>query len=116
MDDLIRRQDAIEIFSQLWGCIKEIADKDEWEDVCKTTANELPSAQQWIPCSERLPHAEYGESDNVLVTCESKCIRLLYFDGGNWCYPTGECYEHRIDKVVAWMPMPEAWKGSEDKE
>ena len=70
--------------------------------------------QEWIPCSERLPHAECGESDNVLVTCESTLIRLLYFNGGNWCYPTGECYEHRIDKVVAWMPLPEPWEGADD--
>lgn len=67
----------------------------------------------WIPCSERLPFAEYGESDIVLVTCESTLKRLLFFDGGNWCYPTGERYEHRIDKVVAWMPLPEPYKEEE---
>lgn len=52
MTDLISRQDTVEIFSQLWDCIKEIADKDEWEDVCRTTANELPSVPQWIPTDE----------------------------------------------------------------
>ena len=46
MDDLISRRAAIEIFTQLWDCIGTIMDRDEWEDVCKTTANELPSAQQ----------------------------------------------------------------------
>ena len=43
--DMVSRTAVIKIFSQLWDCIEEIADKEEWEDVCKTTANELPSAQ-----------------------------------------------------------------------
>ena len=76
----------------------------------------LPSAQQWIPCSERLPYAECGESDTVLTTCgyrdvedtSIRWIRLLYFNGGNWCYPTGETYKA---KVYAWCPLPEPWKG-----
>ena len=67
--------------------------------------------QEWIPCEERLPEAMYGESDNVIATCRHRSdvdgsavwIKLLYFDGGNWCYPTGECY---TSKVIAWMPLP----------
>ena len=110
MEDLINREDAI---------------KAEWnkhpnmsQDECEAVFKDIPAVepkQAWIPCSERLPHAEYGESDDVLVTCESKLIRLLYFDGGNWCYPTGERYEHRIDKVIAWMPLPKPWKGAGDE-
>ena len=57
MSDLIERQTAIEIFTQLWDCIGTIMDRDEWEDVCKTTANELPPAQprkkgKWIATQE----------------------------------------------------------------
>ena len=66
----------------------------------------------WIPVTERLPYAEYGESDNVLATCgyrdvedgSIRWIKTLYFNGGNWCYPTGETY---LEKVYAWMPLPE---------
>lgn len=73
---------------------------------------------RWIPCSERLPFAEYGESDNVLATCghrdgedtSVRWIKTLYFNGGNWCYPTGETYEQ---KVYAWMPLPEPYKEGE---
>lgn len=60
----------------------------------------------WIPCKKKLPKAEYGESYNVLASTEYKLIRILYFNGGNWCYPTGETF---TDKVVAWMPLPEAY-------
>ena len=80
---------------------------------------DLPSAQHWISCEERLPYAEYGESDTVLTTCgyrdvedtSVRWIRLLYFNGSNWCYPTGETYEA---KVYAWCPLPEPWKGERD--
>ena len=70
----------------------------------------------WIPVTERLPYAEYGESDNVLATCgyrdvedgSIRWIKTLYFNGGNWCYPTGETY---LEKVYAWMPLPEHYSG-----
>ena len=70
----------------------------------------------WIPVTERLPYAEYGESDNVLATCgyrdvedgSIRWIKTLYFNGGNWCYPTGETY---LEKVYAWMHLPEPYKG-----
>lgn len=75
----------------------------------------------WIPVTERLPDAEYGESDNVLATCgyrdvedgSIRWIKTLYFNGGNWCYPTGETY---LEKVYAWMPLPQPYKaeGSEE--
>ena len=74
---------------------------------------------RWIPCSERLPFAEYGESDNVLATCgyrgvedtSIRWIRTLYFNGGTWCYPTGETYDQ---KVYAWMSMPEPYRGESE--
>ena len=75
-------------------------------------------ALRWIPCGERLPFAEFGESDHVLTTCgyrdvkdtSVRWIRLLYFNGGNWCYPTGETYEQ---KVYSWMPLPEPYREEE---
>ena len=45
MDDLISRRKAFEYFVTLWECIGTIMDRDEWEDVCMTTANEIPAAQ-----------------------------------------------------------------------
>ena len=74
--------------------------------------------ENWIPVNEELPFAEYGESKNVLTTCEfreqdtftkHRWIKVLYYNGGNWCHPTGETYEER---VIAWMPLPEPYSGS----
>ena len=61
------------------------------------------TVQEWIPVTERLPFAEYGESNDVLAVTELDVIRVLYFDGGNWCFQNGECCPH---KVTHWMPLP----------
>ena len=95
----------------------------EWlEETIKALEKELKS--DWIPVSERLPNSEYGESDSVLVCFENETQDVLYFNGGNWCYPTGETYisvNHKNgwhNKVVAWMPLPKQYdpQESEDKE
>lgn len=74
--------------------------------------------EKWISVQDQLPFAEYGESENVLVTCrqrnqaspdEYRWVMILYFDGGNWCYPTGETFE---EQVIAWMPIPDPYKFS----
>ena len=75
-------------------------------------ANEIASPpahidrSEWISVKERLPEAYYyyGESDNVLVVDEIGIRKILYFDGGCWCYPTGETDDR---KVTHWMPLPE---------
>ena len=60
---------------------------------------------QWIPVSERLPE-EYGE---YLVTkrtigghCEEYDVNdIAYFDDDGF---------HKADRIIAWMPLPEAYK------
>ena len=115
MGDLISRQAAIEIFTQLWDCIGTIMDRDEWEDVCKTTANELPSARQWIPVSSgKLPEKEkkrYWICTDTEYQCECRWTNnrfgIAESDEWGWSIFDIPQYSH----VVAWMPLPEPWKG-----
>lgn len=100
--ELIDRQRAIDEFYMATCDV----DKVEWaENVLKR----VPTAEpQWIPCGERLPYAEYGESPNVYCYCcdleqGGKWAQLLYFNGGVWCLPTGETFDY---KVLAWYPLP----------
>ena len=80
----------------------------------------LPSAQpeqRWFPCSERLP--EVGK--DVMVCYDFKghrsvLIGVLYgdekFHGYDDEYLTPEGRKYR--KAVAWMPLPEPWRGEQD--
>ena len=66
-------------------------------------AQTIEPEQRWIPCSERLP--EYGQ--NVLV---------CYEDGSMGVNKVIDEYDEEwfIYWVVAWMPLPEPWKGEQD--
>lgn len=119
MNDLIRKKDALDAIDS-WRRDYPL-DLQEPIDDCWNAVMELPVAEQelrWIPCSDRLPYAECGESDNVLATCgyryvedgSIRWIKMLYFNGGNWCCPTGEAY---LEKVYAWMPLPAPYKGGD---
>lgn len=69
---------------------------------------------KWIPCSERLP----SENVEVLVCDKDGTMEVCdreYFDRGRgilWTDKNGE--ECWLD-VVAWMPLPEPWKGADDE-
>ncbi len=56
----------------------------------------------WIPTTERVP-----ENDCVaIVTLEDGTVTVA-------CYIEDDFLHHRA-KVVAWMPMPGAWKGEKE--
>ena len=85
-------------------------------DECEHPIDDIPSAQQWIPVSSGLlPKADHGESEDVLCQLENMRRIVLYFDGSNWCYPSGEPYigvnyeNGWSNKVIAWMPLPKSW-------
>lgn len=99
-DDLIRRQDAIEALlkeANADGAYGYISGEE-----AEKVLNALPSAEQgWIPVTERLPeeHKEVLTSDSVFgITFDS-------IHNGKW-------RKHPI----AWMPLPEPWKGEDDDE
>lgn len=110
---------------------------NEW--VGSSTANifqlidKIPSAErpqsEWILCSERMPEErewigtkKFGTtiSDKVLVTFESRgerFVRQIHFQNGE----LGGADKHTMDtvhgewKAVAWMPLPEPWKGADNE-
>lgn len=113
-NDLISRTAVIELAMQYCPdddgtCSKADEDirnlLDELED--------LPSAQQWVPASERLPEND----DWVIVTIldESGDTPWRYSDFG-WYLKEANCWivdaQQRKD-VVAWMPLPEPYEEEE---
>ena len=73
-----------------------------------------PPADQWIPCSERLPN----NYDTCLITtgCFGEFVMMAYFDpleSEDWHYNDDDGWTHRIGNVTAWMPLPKPYKGVE---
>lgn len=83
MDDLISRRKAFEYFVTLWECIGTIMDRDEWEDVCMTTANEIPSAQperktgRWLQISPAKIY-ECSECAQMVMTDDISCYKYCH--------------------------------------
>lgn len=97
MSDLISRQDAIDAIKYWWTY-------GGWQRLYDEVSN-LPSAQQWIPCSERLPL----DHDSVLITDYDYWIDIGYHDGQTWHYSEAV----GTPQVIAWMPLPDPYKGEE---
>ncbi len=72
------------------------------------------SDDSWIPNDERLPEVPEGTEDiycpefNVTINGASKATTLKYAPDGTWFDDSGEVYN-----VIAWQPLPEAYKGGE---
>ena len=61
-----------------------------------------PKTGHWIPVSERLP----DKYTYTLWCASSGYVRSDYFNGEFWEDAKKYCYE-----IVAWMPLPEPYKG-----
>lgn len=105
---------GLRILYKDWSFSKpiHISDKEQIETTLKQAIEKLPSAQQWIPCSERLPERpkNYPNCEirrcYYLVSLESGCVKTLgyEFDRNEWQI-TGS-------PVIAWRPLPEPFKES----
>lgn len=118
MSDLISRA---ELFNSLAG-IKAPPEANEYKAEVYATIQGLPTADRWIPVSEKLP--EYMVDmwdDGVIATVEGREGKVIYehgivanawYEDGNW-YINGCLLENA--KVTAWMPMPdEPYIGGEE--
>ena len=107
MEDLINEQPEQDI-EHCATCIHA----DDSEDICilrkcKYAIAELKecyepkqSEQRWIPCSDRLPE----ERGFYLTTTKDKAVYCDYWNEDNF---------DRTEMVIAWMPLPEPYKGDD---
>lgn len=124
MNDLISRQSAIDAAHKSIFDFFDICDDDEespmtYKDELLLEVNKaittrikaLPSAQQWIPCSERLPETE-------VLCCDDRgemFIGYLYTDkwsNTGYSAENNNCY---LIDCIAWMPLPQPWKGESNE-
>lgn len=124
MDDLISRQ-ALKEAMYIEAMVKD-SDEQKWDSGCwirykmfERVVNSLPSAKpKWIPVTERLPEKYIGEW--LCCTDEGEIMVLPYDtpgDGSKECvfYEWDDNgYYYQTFNVVAWMPLPEPWKGEKE--
>lgn len=85
------------------------------------TIAQLPSAQQWIPVSERLPEPNETENDCLvyyLVQNEYGDMMVAAYRGNtNGEIWWEQMYAHKPiqDEVIAWMPLPKPYKEENDE-
>lgn len=100
MDDLISRQQAIDLLKQM----RKDGDMVPWEGKnVFARIRELPAEPHWIPVTERLP--EYGEA--VLTIAQDDVYEVNHIVDD----VHGEWFWEDNGKVLAWMPLPEPYKG-----
>lgn len=59
---------------------------------------------QWIPCSKRLPE---DNTDVIVCFYSGTVTKMRYWGNGIF----QGIYEHTTKVIVAWMPLPEPYKG-----
>lgn len=82
------------------------------DDIKKKIEDAPAVEQRWIPCSERLPDMSTGgvASEDVLMVLEWWDGEMSYDIG--WYNKNGEWNVDGVHrKVIAWMPLPEPYKG-----
>lgn len=113
MDDLISRQAAINAilhytiripgYMSNWGRKLTAAIK---EDLIEEI-DAIPTAQQWIPVSERLPHLW---NERYLVSLAWGGIGVMEYKSTGF-HNYGSFTPVPIESIIAWMPLPEPYKG-----
>ena len=110
---LIDRQAAYEALTDYYHHRTEAQHK-----ALRDALSRVPDAepeQQWIPCSEKLP-----EDDTLMLVNyidnrpDAMDIWIGWHEMENVWYIDGEEHSReRGNEVIAWMPLPEPYKGEE---
>lgn len=101
IDEAIKHAEEVAGDSRCTECAKEIAKQlVSWLEELK----ELREKSKWIPCSERLPE----DNTDVIVCFYSGTVTEMRY-WGNGIFQG--IYEHTAKTIVAWMPLPEPYKG-----
>lgn len=98
------------------------ARKEAMEMAIKALEQEPIKHGEWIPCSKRLPSesGRYLVAYHLLIS-KDKWVDIMYFGkpsmpnkkvkGKCWYRADNEWGDVVYDNILAWMPLPESYKG-----
>lgn len=86
------------------GYVKTLEDVEKIIDFCGASAQ--PPADNWIPCSLATPKP----FNDVAVTFDDGSVSCLHLEYDNKWHDGGWLVFDQSE-VVAWMPLPEPYKG-----
>jgi hypothetical protein len=115
MKDLIDRRDVIDALNKLdvsdgVGISSVACDLQEEAIRCIENLPSVQPEQRWIPCSERLPEHGGRYLISVLDGINRRTTVAPYLPRCKaWAMNGRMAYW----KVIAWMPLPEPYKGGE---
>lgn len=107
-NELIRRSDAIKAFE---GRSFAVRDLHTAKAIIRSIKAVEPKYGEWTPCSERPPETD----GDYLATLHCKWPDREYKTVEVEEFRNGGFDENLYVKVVAWMPLPEPWKGADDE-
>ena len=101
IDEAIKHAKEVAGDSRCTECAKEIAKQlASWLEELK----ELREKSKCIPCSEKMPE---DNTDVIVCFYSGTVTEMRYWRNGIF----QGIYEHTAKTIVAWMPLPEPYKG-----
>lgn len=101
VDDLLKPSGSEEERQkEVWASVRNVLDR--------VAINGSELMPKWIPCEERLPENE----SEILVTDANGHIRHAFYDAE--CDWFGTYEESMTIRAIAWMPLPEPYRGERE--
>lgn len=101
MNDLISRQKAINTVNAMFK-VCDTNSLEDFRDLMLAALADLPPSQQWIPTQCRKPDLN-----------QKVIWQFDYRDGHEYLIGSRNDVMLLADSAVAWMPLPEPYKGEE---
>lgn len=128
MNDLINR---CELFNKL-ATIPAPPEANDFKAQVYMIIQSMEISEKWIPCSERLPELTIHENEPFIGEWDNSEPVLIYHKDNKYEYPyliaqytngfennevgwTEMEEANDVIDVIAWMPLPEPWKGADDE-
>ena len=114
--------------AKLLKSLKEFLNTDSLKDAVDVAIAALRNQPRWIPCSKRMPDKEFEEgvekgtvmdlypclvtryATHSLVNPKRLYVAKHYYDGDDF---VNNGQQECTESVVAWMPLPEPYRGGD---